>query len=293
MEIEQALGKFLIQLRADGRSGHTVKQYERHVRLFAHWARQDAHCGAEIERLGHEHVAAFLASAVANISATGGQKLATSQNCLRSSLKGFFAYLHKAGYIASDPGRMIRRARCSPPPPKGLSSEEERRLLAALRTASSPDEKRDATLFMLMLRTGIRIGSALALRAEDVDLEREELRLRTTKGDRRDVVILSREVVKLLGEYLKGHTSGPLFTGRDGEAITGRHAQRRFAGWLQRAGINRIGVSPHSLRHTRAMAIYQKTGDIGVVQAALGHKSIASTLVYARCDAARLRKALA
>ncbi len=34
MSIEEALGKFLLQLEADGRSRHTVDQYARHIRLL-------------------------------------------------------------------------------------------------------------------------------------------------------------------------------------------------------------------------------------------------------------------
>ena len=40
------------------------------------------------------------------------------------------------------------------------------------------------------------------------------------------------------------------------------------------------------------MRLYRQTGDIALVQAALCHRSIASTLVYARVDAGRVRAAL-
>ena len=52
-------------------------------------------------------------------------------------------------------------------------------------------------------------------------------------------------------------------------------------------------MSPHAFRHAVALRIYDKTGDLAVVQAALGHQSITSTLVYARADARRVRAALA
>ena len=70
-----------------------------------------------------------------------------------------------------------------------------------------------------------------------------------------------------------------------------RHAQRRFRGWLRRAGVQRP-ASPHSLRHRFAMDLYRRTGDVLLVKEALRHRSIASTMVYARADRARLRAAL-
>src|SRR2546422_448595 len=128
MTIADALERFLVQLKADGRSPHTIGQYRRHVRLLAQWARDVGHGRKKIEKLGHEHVAAFLAHPVATGRHGGGQKLATSANCLRSSLKTFLCYCHRAGYIPHDPGRLIRRSMCSPPPPRALSTEEQKQL---------------------------------------------------------------------------------------------------------------------------------------------------------------------
>ena len=51
--------------------------------------------------------------------------------------------------------------------------------------------------------------------------------------------------------------------------------------------------SPHSLRATFATHLYHHTGDIFLVKEALHHRSIASTLVYAKPSEERLRRALA
>ena len=68
--------------------------------------------------------------------------------------------------------------------------------------------------------------------------------------------------------------------------------QRRFGQWLEKAGIKRK-LSPHGLRHSMATNLYRKTGDILLVKEALHHRSIASTMVYARADREQLRTALA
>ena len=60
--------------------------------------------------------------------------------------------------------------------------------------------------------------------------------------------------------------------------------------WFEAAGIR--GRSAHSLRHTFATGLLAKTGDLRLVQSALGHKSIISTTVYAQCDRGRLRAAV-
>jgi site-specific recombinase XerD len=72
--------------------------------------------------------------------------------------------------------------------------------------------------------------------------------------------------------------------------MTRRHAERRFRVWVEKAGIRR--ASPHSLRHTFATKLYKRTGDVLLVREALCHRSISSTLIYARVDAERLRRVL-
>jgi site-specific recombinase XerC len=285
MNIEDALARYTTQLEADGRSTHTIAQYQRHIGLLASWLRE-AGFGGEIEELRHERLAEFMASDAARTRPDGKAKRATSANALRTSLRTFFKYAHEAGYCRSNPARLIRRAVCGTAPPRALSDEEQGRLLQALASGPGPEARRDHVLFALMLGSGIRLGSALALETRDVDLERGELALRRTKGDVPTSVPLSRTVRDLLREYIEGRGDGRLFP------MCARHAQRRLAIWCVRAGVGRR-ISPHDLRHSFALRIYRKTHDLLLTQQALRHRSIASTCVYARLDEGRLREVLA
>ena len=204
----------------------------------------------------------------------GKPKKSTSVNALRSSLRCFFTYLRDVGEISQNPARRLRRALCSPPPPRALSGEEEERLLRVLEQA--PD--RDRILFTLMLRTGIRLGSALALEADDVDLERGELRLRGAKGGREQVVFYPPSLRPDLESVMWG---GLLFP------ISARHARRRFRAYAEAARVRTTGT--HALRHTFAMRVYGQTGDLLLTKEALGHRSVASTVVYARVNEQRVR----
>ena len=105
MNIEDGLARYLVQLAADGRSSHTIAQYRRHARLFASWACDVGHSGV-LTDVSHEDIASFLASAQAITRPDGTRKKAGSMNVLRGSLKGFFTYLHEAGYIAANPARL-------------------------------------------------------------------------------------------------------------------------------------------------------------------------------------------
>lgn len=277
MKISDALEEFVLQLEADGRSRHTIDQYVRHVNLLA-----CAHPG-QVEAITHADLARFLTSPEARLRPDGKPKKATAMNALRSSIRCFFGYLAASGMLESNPARLVRRARCAPPPPRALSPEDEERLLDVLhREAGS----RDCALFSLLLGAGLRIGSALALEVGDLDLERSEVLVRKAKGDRPTVLVIPYALRDRLVAYVADRTDGLLFPG-----IGPRHANRRLRHWLARAGV-RAPASPHCLRHTFAMRVYQRTGDLLVTGAALGHASVASTAVYARADRERVREAV-
>lgn len=287
MNIEEAVSKLINQLEADGRATSTIDQYDRHVRLMAHWCAHIGHSG-DVSEITHEDIARFLSSPQARTGRHGGPKKATSMNALRTSIRVFFQYLHEAGYISLNPSRLVKRAICATPPPRAFSEKEVSRLMATIADGTSAEDRRDQVLFQLMLNTGIRLGSAVALNVEDVDLENGTIHLSTTKRNRPDQVYISKDIKKRLRRYLKERPYGPLFTTRNGSRLSSRQIQRRFGEWVEKAGITR-SASVHSLRHTLGLHLYKQTGDIFLVQQMLRHKSIASTLVYTSISKNRIR----
>ena len=285
-----ALERFLEQLHADGRSPHTVGQYRRHVALFTRWLAQDAKEEPSLAHVTHERLARFLGAPVARQRSDGEAKRATAVNALRTSMRVFSSYLHRAGYLSQDPGRLIRRAACSPPPPRGLSADEEARLLASIAQDQSPRGRRDHALLRFLLRSGVRLSAALGLHVEDLDLALGTAEI-LTKGARRDRVLLSGELVEHLRAYLGDRVSGVVFPGPKGESLSRRHVLRMLKQRLKAAGVER-SVCVHGLRHTFALSLYQRTGDVLLVKEALGHRSISSTMVYAQAGEDRLRRAL-
>ena len=286
MQIKDALDAYLVQLEADGRSAHTIGQARRHVGLLARFVGERC-----IEDLGHEDMARFLASAMAMRTSDGRAKRATSQNALRSSVRCFCAFACAAGYTRVDPARLVRRARCPPPEPQGLRDGEVERLVAALATASTPAERRDRALFTTMLRTGIRLGTAVGLDAGDLDLDAGVLQLRVLKNGGRDLVFVPKDILELLREHLGERTEGPLFQAAGGGRLGARQVHRRLAEWAACAGIGGP-VHPHTLRHAFAQRLFQSTSNVLLVARALCHRSVASTQVYVRVSEEMVRRAV-
>jgi len=288
MNLQAALAAFQVQLCADGRSEHTKRQYERHVRALITWLKQSRR-PRTLRSLTPAKVAAFFASDAASMSARGGRKRATSANAQRTSIRCFCRWAHESGLIASNPARLLRRARCAAPPPKALRDDEQERLLAVLADAEGQAAARDRMLIELLLGSGIRIGSAIALDVEDLDLDHGEVMLRTSKGDRPATAVLPKAVVAALRNHIGERRTGPLFLADD-RRVSMRHSQRRIGQWFEAAGIT--GRSAHSLRHAFATRLLQKTGDLRLVQTALNHASIVSTTIYASIERERVRTAV-
>jgi integrase/recombinase XerD len=146
-----------------------VAQYARHVRRFGAWLVAERLLD-DVRQLEPEHVARFLASAEAMRRPDGRSKRTGSLNALRSSLRGFCAYLEASGLVERSPARVVRMARVGATPPKGLRPDEVTALMTMLAADTTVAGRRDRALFSFLLGTGARLGSALALEVADLYL---------------------------------------------------------------------------------------------------------------------------
>src|SRR5689334_22522937 len=190
------------QMHADGRSQHTIMQATRHIRLLQRFLPEH-----RPDEITHEEVARFFSSSVARCVDGGRTKRPTSLNCLRSSLRTFFRYLHRAGCVERDPTLLLRLARTGVAPPRGISEKERQRLFAAMAARRSRAARRDEMLFGLLLTSGIRIGSALALDVGDLDHEGCSLLLRKHKGGVPQRAYAPREVMARIASYVGDRSS--------------------------------------------------------------------------------------
>jgi integrase/recombinase XerC len=272
-----------MQLRADGKSEHTRGAYLRDLRMFKYWLRADP----PANRIGHEGISTYLASGAF------ADKSTISVNRTKTALRMFFKFLADAGYLETNPARLIKNARTEPTTPEYFKPAEARRFLAVIPTKDGPVARRDHVMFTLLLQTGIRLGGLVKLRVEDVRFDEGTLRVNGKGGIQRSVYLTSKLRRTLRSYIVKGNLGpdDPLFPSRGGGALGRRQVQIRFHHWLKKAGIKRH-LTVHSTRHTFAMGLYRQTGDLRLVQTALGHRHISTTEIYARVEDKALRRAL-
>lgn len=212
----------------------------------------------------------------------------------------FTAWLVRTGRAPADVGASLGSPKAHKSLPPVLRADEARDLIAAAATLAddgSPVGLRDVAMLELLYATGIRVGELVGLDVDDVDRDRNVVRV-FGKGRKERSVPFGRPAARALDfwqrqgrPHLLVEGSGPaLFLGTRGKRIDQRAVRtlvhRRIA---EVPGAPDIG--PHGLRHTAATHLLEGGADLRSVQELLGHASLATTQLYTHVTTDRLRRA--
>lgn len=182
-----------------------------------------------------------------------------------------------------------------------LTEAEERKLTAHVALYASVLSRRDLAWVKFLLKTGMRIGefarltcgaARCALKTGWILVPKESRKGGALKRSIDLTLPVTDTLREALASLLTIHQEmgggaaddAPLILSRKHQGMSVRAFQDRMSMWCRAAGLP-AGVSPHWLRHTRAMRIMRKstsTDPRGIAQAALGHQSIESTAIYTR-----------
>jgi integrase/recombinase XerD len=163
--------------------------------------------------------------------------------------------------------------------PRAINPVDVRKLLSVI------DNIRDRALFLLLLRTGIRIGEALGLRVNDLDIKGRKIHLfEGEKNSMGRVVYLSDDALFALRLWLRRRDDSKefIFYGRGERPICYSTGRGLFVKYLKRAGLEQKGYTVHCLRHTFASELLNAGMRLECLQPLLGHQDIEVTRRYAR-----------
>jgi len=183
-----------------------------------------------------------------------------------------------------------------------LTPDEARRLIAAVdRTAIWGP--RNHTLVVFLFHTGLRVGELVSLNVENVATPdgrvRDVLHLpaASAKYHRSRLVPLNetaqlavRTVLAWNARYGFSVAPGaPLLVTRKHTRMSDRSVQALFAELRVKAGLD-VKATPHSARHTMATVALANGGNVRALQAAIGHKRLATTEVYTHVNRSELAR---
>lgn len=222
----------------------------------------------------------------------------STRNHRLASIRSFFAYLaveapeylEQCQRIFSIPMKKAKK-----PPLKYLTLEHTKAIL------SQPDRttfrgKRDAVLLSILYDTGARVQELIDMKYGDIALNDTVTITLTGKGGKSRIVPLMQPTGELLKQYIY-NTGKSVAVNRNELLFPNKHGKK-----YTRAGITYIlqkcvesarnqglsdmpeNVTPHWLRHSKAMHLLQAGVNLVYIRDLLGHADITTTEIYARAD---------
>lgn len=216
-----------------------------------------------------------------------------SRNRKSATLKSFFNWLYREGWLESDLAILIASPKVPVRLPHFLSLDEALALLQSLDqwVASAPSAERllrlrQRALVLLLYGGGLRVSEACALKWSDLRKKDRILRILGKGGKERLVAVPDKVTTALSpladegGEHVFGHV--PLDT-------------RRAYGWVRDAG-RRAGLikplHPHALRHSFATHLLASGANLRALQELLGHSTLQATQKYTHVSIDQLARTL-
>ncbi len=179
---------------------------------------------------------------------------------------------------------------------------EQTRLLLAVPDRCTRQGRRDATLLATLYDTAARVQETADLRVRDIRLKDPAIVALTGKGRKTRHVPIDTNTAALLAAYLaECHLDTP---GRDDRPVffNQHHAKLSRGGiaWILRKyqaqaadpTLTDAQLSPHVLRHSRAMHLYNAGVPLPYIRDILGHVDLSTTEIYARASTEAKHKAL-
>ena len=285
-----------------GVSPHTTTSYRDSMKLLLQYSA--TRCRRSVDLLVIEDLAAPLVLDFLTDLETGRGNAIRTRNARLAAVQTFFRYVagrEPALAAVCSPVLAIPAKKALRPVMGYLSEQELGHLLVQVDRLAKHGE-RDYVLLSVLYDTGARIQELLDLTPRDFHLETPPFVCVRGKGRRERLCPLLPQSARLVRQFL--HAEGrrlddqqPFLQNGRGARL-GRHGARYILlKYLRRAtgsmpALARTGISPHTLRHTKAMHLLQSGVPLVMVKDFLGHVDLKSTEVYVQADLEMKRKAL-
>ena len=262
-------------------SEHTVTAYRSDVAHFIAWAQRGGVDGPDgVDRL-------LLRRYVASL---GVRRLAKRTIARKvAALRRYFRWTRATGLVPLDPSVALRAPTGEGRLPRVLDARELDVLLGSDPPAGQPDPResepewrvrRDDAVLEILYGSGLRVSELCDADVDAVDRAAAAITV-WGKGGRERRVPLSDPAVDAVDAWLRlrrdvvGQEAGSaLFGNERGKRLTPRDVRRIIDRRAARP------THPHALRHSFATHLLEAGSDIRTVQELLGHRDVATTMLY-------------
>ncbi len=276
--MERHIEKFLRYLEIErNASTHTIKNYKTDLHEFGIFLKD-----APVESVDYLTIRRFLAH-------LKERNLASRSTARKlSSLRSFFRFLVKDGYLKVNPTDAVASPKQEKTLPKFLSETDVVSLIEA------PDEAtvrglRDRAMLETLYSTGMRISELVGLREDDVDFIGGTVKV-YGKGKKERLLPIGDRALKAIRNYLqkRNAVSRAIFLNKNKKTLGARGFRKILDKYVRQASLKEH-ISPHTLRHSFATHLLNRGADLRSVQELLGHANLSTTQIYTHLTTEKLK----
>ena len=253
----------VIRLWLHGKARGTVRAYRADVDGFLRG-------GIALREVTLGLVQAYADTLIGFSSATQARRL--------SSIKSLLSFAHRIGYLPFNVGAAVALPKVKMTLAQRIMPEE-----AVVRMLALEQHRRNRVLLRVLYVAGLRISEAVGLRVGDL-IAREtgggQITVFGKGGQTRVVLVPAGLWADLTGLTAGADPKAPVFLSRQGGALDASQAHRVVKQAAARAGLP-AAVSAHWLRHAHVSHALDRGAPAHLVQATVGHASLATTSRYA------------
>ncbi|MGP8243966.1 MAG: tyrosine-type recombinase/integrase [Bryobacteraceae bacterium] len=193
-----------------------------------------------------------------------------------AAIKSLFGFCHRMQYLAANPAAELPLPYYENRLAERILGEEDLQ-----RVLSAATEPRNRTLLQLLYGAGLRVSEACGLRWRNLRPRGDagQVTVFGKNGRTRAIALPAPLWSGLIGQRGAASADAPVFPSRSGRALDRGRVRAIVRQAAERAGVD-AHLSPHWLRHAHASHALDHGAPIHLVQATLGHRSVATTSGY-------------
>jgi len=230
----------------------------------------------------------------------------STRNQRYAAIRSFYEFLERKDPTRLATWQSIRSIKSKKTPVPAVSYLTVDGIKCLLEQVSTKDRhgRRNLTLLSLLYESGARVQELVDLTPSCLRLDKPALVRLHGKGNKTRVVPLREQQVSILTTYLEenrlstpSQSERPLFFNSSGAKLTCSgvtYILKTYATMARAAYPELIPkqISPHILRHSKAMHLLQAGVNLVYIRDILGHVSVQTTEIYARADSRLKRESL-
>lgn len=280
---------FLQYLQTEKRySQHTVRSYSNDLNQFYKYLSEQESPVDPLIITSHD-IRSWM------VSLLEGKYSAVTLHRKISSLRVFYRFLRKNGFIGNDPLEKVVLPKIRKKLPVFVEEKALDNLLDRVEFGNDFEGIRNRIIIEMLYLTGMRRSELIGLRNSDVDIKAETIKVTGKRNKQRIIPLLSsfipemQDYIRIRNEKFPGSTGEWFFLSNKGNKLYDKYVYNVVKRYLSMVTtIDR--KSPHILRHTFATHMLNHGADLNSIKEILGHANLSATQIYTHNTFEKLRR---